>query len=208
MHKSKIISFCPAKFNTSLDELKDFLKFKLEFFEKNSDLKIINEADVLLCSENFLIKNGFHEIIKNLKNTKILVGQSNKITSFNFERKIALPIKFNDLNTLIENVIAKKNFSKNSSIKIKLYRLDKNEKKIFKDKKYVQLTEKEIQLIELLSSKKTPISKEKILSEVWQYAEDADTHTVETHIYRLRKKIKSSFSDDKFIFNNEKGYLI
>ncbi len=184
------------------------MKFKLEFFEKNSDLKIINDEDILLCNEDFLIKNGFYEIIKNSKNTKILVGQSNKIASFNFERKITLPIKFDDFNTLIENVIVKKNFSKNSSIKVKLYRLDKNEKKIFKDKKYVQLTEKEIQLIELLSSKKTPISKEKILSEVWQYAEDADTHTVETHIYRLRKKIKSSFSDDKFIFNNEKGYLI
>jgi len=208
MHKNKIISFCPTNFNTSLDELKDFLKFKLEFFEKNSDLKIINDEDILLCNEDFLIKNGFYEIIKNSKNTKILVGQSNKIASFNFERKITLPIKFDDFNTLIENVIVKKNFSKNSSIKVKLYRLDKNEKKIFKDKKYVQLTEKEIQLIELLSSKKTPISKEKILSEVWQYAEDADTHTVETHIYRLRKKIKSSFSDDKFIFNNEKGYLI
>ena len=77
-----------------------------------------------------------------------------------------------------------------------------------KDKSYVLLTEKEIQLLELFLSYKKPISKNKILDEVWKYSEDTDTHTVETHIYRLRKKIKSKFLDEDFILNDKNGYLL
>jgi len=70
------------------------------------------------------------------------------------------------------------------------------------------LTEKEIQLLELFLNIKKPISKNKILSSVWNYATDADTHTVETHIYRLRKKIFDKFVDEKFILNNKDGYYL
>ena len=62
------------------------------------------------------------------------------------------------------------------------------------------LTEKEIQLFELFLNSKGSISKEVILSKVWQYADDADTHTVETHIYRLRKKIKKFNFQMKTLF--------
>ena len=70
------------------------------------------------------------------------------------------------------------------------------------------MTEKEIQLLELLLKKDRPISKNIILSSVWNYSEDADTHTVETHIYRLRKKISDKFTDEKFILNNKDGYYL
>ena len=70
------------------------------------------------------------------------------------------------------------------------------------------LTEKEIQLIELFLNSKKPISKNKILSLVWNYSSDADTHTVETHIYRLRKKINEKFADGKFILNDKEGYFL
>ena len=73
---------------------------------------------------------------------------------------------------------------------------------------FVVLTEKEIQLIELFLYSKKPISKDKILSSVWNYSSDADTHTVETHIYRLRKKINEKFLDSKFILNNKEGYYL
>ena len=86
--------------------------------------------------------------------------------------------------------------------------LNKNEKKLFKSKEYIVLTEKEIQLIELLLDKNKPITKDNILSSVWNYASDADTHTVETHIYRLRKKIADKFMDEKFILNNKNGYYL
>ena len=70
------------------------------------------------------------------------------------------------------------------------------------------LTEKEIQLLELFLKNKKPISKNKILSSVWNYSSDADTHTVETHIYRLRKKINDKFSDENFIVNTKDGYSL
>ena len=72
---------------------------------------------------------------------------------------------------------------------------------------FILLTEKEIQLLELFLKNNKAINKNVILNEVWKYAADADTHTVETHIYRLRKKIKDKFSDENFILNNKNGYL-
>ena len=148
------------------------------------------------------------EIFKRSNKIKILAYNSDKEKSDIFDDKIFLPTKFEEINQIIENSVVKKNFSKNSSIKIKDYILDKNEKKLLKDKTYVLLTEKEIQLLELLLSYNKPISKKKILDEVWKYSEDADTHTVETHIYRLRKKIKSKFLDEDFILNHKSGYLL
>ena len=68
--------------------------------------------------------------------------------------------------------------------------------------------EKEIQFIELFLDNTKPISKDKILSSVWNYSVDADTHTVETHIYRLRKKLTKKFMDDSFISNNKDGYFL
>ena len=145
---------------------------------------------------------------KNSNKIKILVFSSNKIKPDIFADKIRLPARIKDINFIIENSVIKKNFSKNSSIKIKNYILDKNEKKLISEKKYIFLTEKEIQLLELFLSHKKPISKNMILDQVWKYSEDADTHTVETHIYRLRKKIKSNFLDENFILNNKDGYSI
>ena len=81
-------------------------------------------------------------------------------------------------------------------------------KKIKKKDLSLILTEKEIQLLELFLNNPKPISKDKILSMVWNYSSNADTHTVETHIYRLRKKINDKFSDETFILNNKQGYYI
>ena len=129
-------------------------------------------------------------MLQNSKIIKILVRYNNEIKSSNFNDNILLPTSVKTVNNVVEKSIIKKKFSANSSIKIKDYILDKNEKKLLLNETYVLLTEKEIQLLDLFLINKKPINKEKILSQVWQYSEDADTHTVETHIYRLRKKIK------------------
>ena len=81
-------------------------------------------------------------------------------------------------------------------------------KKLSKLNNFIFLTEKEVQLIELFINYKKPVSKDNILSSVWNYSADADTHTVETHIYRLRKKILEKFMDEKFILNNKEGYYL
>ena len=125
-----------------------------------------------------------------------------------FSSLFSLPIKFEEINNTVENLIAKNSFLKNSSIKIKNYILNKNEKKLLKEESFISLTEKEVQLLELFVQNNQPLNRNKILNEVWKYSEEADTHTVETHIYRLRKKIKSNFNDNNFILNNKNGYYL
>ena len=208
MHKINVLAFGSSNFNTSLEELKDHLNFKLTTIERNIDLKLFEDYDVLFCHEDFVKEESSLEILKNSNKIKILAFSSNNIKSDIFTDKINLPTSIKDINFVIENSIIKKNFSKNSSIKIKNYILDKNEKKLINGKDYILLTEKEIQLLELFLSYKKPINKDTILSQVWKYSEDADTHTVETHIYRLRKKIIDKFRDEKFILNNKNGYYL
>ena len=77
-----------------------------------------------------------------------------------------------------------------------------------RDNLFITITEREIQLIELLFNEKKPITKNILLKQIWKYSEGADTHTVETHIYRLRKKILAKFNDDSFIINSKTGYSI
>tara|TARA_B100000579_G_scaffold433984_1_gene453835 strand:- start:833 stop:1459 length:627 start_codon:yes stop_codon:yes gene_type:complete len=208
MHKINVLSFGSKNFNISLKELKDHLNFKLTTIDTDIELKSFDSYDILLCHQDFFKNNSSSEILKKSNKIKILACNLDKKKFDIFSDKIFLPAKLDEINKIIENSIVRKNFSKNSSIKVKNYILDKNEKKLLRDKSYVLLTEKEIQLLELFLSYNKPISKNKILDEVWKYSEDADTHTVETHIYRLRKKIKLKFADEKFILNNTKGYLL
>ena len=208
MHKINLLAFGSKNFNTSLEELKDHLSFKLTTIDKNVETKLFEDYDVLFCHQDFLEENQSAELFKNSNKIKILALSSNKIKSDIFDDKIYLPASVEDINFIIGNLVIKKNFLNNSSIKIKNYILDKNEKKLINGKNYIFLTEKEIQLLELFLSYKKPISKNIILNQVWKYSQDADTHTVETHIYRLRKKIKSKFSDEDFILNNKSGYLL
>ena len=136
---------------------------------------------------------------------KVCVSNKKKLI-FKCDAVVQLPTTLKEINNTLENIFAKKKFVKNSSIKVKNYLLDKNEKKLIKNSKSIILTEKEVQLIELLLNNHKPLSKDDILSSVWNYSADADTHTVETHIYRLRKKINQKFTDEEFILNSKNGY--
>ncbi len=164
--------------------------------------------EIHLFHENFLKENQEILTKKKLGVIKILATSRDINHVENIDGIINLPTTINELNNIIEKVVAKKKFNKNSSIKINDYLLDKNEKKISKNNIFVTLTEKEIQLLELLLKNKNPVSKNVILSTVWNYSTDADTHTVETHIYRLRKKIHDKFYDEDFILNNKNGYSL
>ena len=126
----------------------------------------------------------------------------------NFDANLELPTSIKEINIIVESTSAKKRFNKNSSIEVKSYLLNKNEKKLSKLENFISLTEKEVQLLELLLNSEKPISKDDILSSIWNYSSDADTHTVETHIYRLRKKITDKFMDEKFILNGKEGYYL
>ena len=210
MHTFNALSFGSTNFNTSLEELKAHLNFKLKSIEIEKELteEINKNYELIIFHQDCLRHNSIIKILEKSEKIKILATNDLTKKTDYFNDIILLPIKVSELNRVIANSIIKKNFNKNSSIFIKKYKLDKNEKKLIKDKKSILLTEKEIQLLELLLSNKESISKNKILEEVWKYSKSADTHTVETHIYRLRKKIKSTFLDENFILNNKEGYLL
>ena len=88
------------------------------------------------------------------------------------------------------------------------YIIDKNERKIKKDNLELQLSEKEINFLVLFSINNKPINRDEVLKKVWNYSSQIETHTLETHIHRLRKKIFAKFKDNNFIKNNDKGYYI
>ena len=200
MHQLKVLILGPTSFYDTLNELKPFLKFN-SITEKNS-----SDFDVILFHEDALNDKEENKIIHNSNSLKVCAS-SNK-PSNSYDAFLKIPSSLKEINFTVENVVAKKAFSRNSSIEIKKYLLNKNEKKLSNDENEIILTEKEIQLLELFLNNKKPISKDKILSSVWKYSSDVDTHTVETHIYRLRKKINEKFSDENFIVNTKDGYSL
>ena len=208
MHKLNVLIIGPSHFVNTLNELKTFLKFNLFSNRNKLPVMIPDNIDVLIC-HNQDIQN-FKKInnLDKLQIIKILASNSKDKELEIFDHVINLPTTLNDLNKVVEQAAIKKKFHQNSSIKVKDYLLDKNEKKLIKNDKSIILTEKEIQLIELFSKKNVPLSKNLILSTVWHYSSEADTHTVETHIYRLRKKINKLFEDENFIVNTKDGYKL
>ena len=202
MHKLNVKILGPASFVSTLNELKIYLKFNPSINDLNDN------PNAILFHINALQDINQKNYIDSKDSIKICVGKKNELKD-NFDANLELPTTLKEINTIIENTVAKKKFNKNSSISIKKdYLLNKNEKKLSKSSDFIILTEKEIQLLELFLNSKKPLSKDYILSSVWNYSSDADTHTVETHIYRLRKKIAEKFVDQNFILNNKNGYYL
>ncbi len=166
-----------------------------------------NKSNIILFHVDALLDKKLKKYIHNNKSIKICAGSRQDLKG-DYDAILELPTTLKEINSIVENTVAKKKFNLNSSIAVKNYLLNKNEKKLLRSDNYIILTEKEVQLIELFLNSKKSISKDFILSSVWNYASDADTHTVETHIYRLRKKIGEKFLDEKFILNNKKGYYL
>ena len=202
MHKLYVRILGPSSFVSTLNELKKFLKF-------NSSLDNLKDnPNVILFHIDALKDKKQKDFITSKDSIKICVGKKEDFLN-PYDAYLELPATLKEINTLVESTVAKKKFTKNSSIEIKSYFLNKNEKKLFKSNNFIILTEKEVQLLELFLNKKDqPVSKEDILSSVWNYSSEVDTHTVETHIYRLRKKINDEFMDEKFILNNKEGYYL
>ena len=211
MHPSNKISIlCIADndFNNSLSELKEHLNFNLSFIRENKIDGQSLKYDILLIHESILKDKSVLKLINETSLNKILIAKSKNLKDLKYDEKLNIPLNINELNKKVIELNVKNKFLINSSIKIKDYILDKNEKKLKKNDSFIIVTEKEIQLLELLFNKKKFLKKKTILETVWKYASDADTHTVETHIYRLRKKIIDKFKDDNFIMNSKEGYKI
>ena len=168
-----------------LSEIREYLNFEILHVDKNK-LKEL-EFDKF---ENYLIVSSVKSV--DLKNNFVLEN---------------LPIKIDKLIQTININFLKKNFIKNSDVKIGKYKLDLNSRKIILDNLSLSLTEKELEMIIFINSNSNVTIKE-LQNNVWGYSSNLETHTVETHIYRLRKKMKDKFGDDVFIQNSQKGYKI
>ena len=126
----------------------------------------------------------------------------------NNQSVINYPLSLFNLIEKINLLYLKDEFANKSKIKILEYTINMNTREIFKDKKKLKLTEREIDLLLFLNKVKEPQSIDNILKLVWKYSVEMETHTVETHVHRLRKKIVDIFDDQNFIKNNKKGYYI
>ena len=172
-----------------LFEHKDLLKFEIYNFENELDL-----------------------IQKNKKNMSVIISNK-KIMDNSIEPKSIIildnmPIKFFDLIDQINSKLLQLKYRFQSNFIIKKYKLDLNSRVMTDEKNNLKLTEREIEIILFLSNSNEPQSIDTLQKEVWGYSENLDTHTVETHVYRLRKKINEKFHDENFLISFKNGYKI
>ena len=195
-----------------IKEIKLFSKYKIKYYE---DLDLcIREAQ----KENLLVvffinaKNQQYLQKIEINNFPLIFITDSSTPKISFDNELIeqlnMPFPILEFNKRVVSLIAKNEFKKNSLITLNDYSIDKNERKIKKNNLELQLSEKEINFLILFSKSKEPISRNFVLKKVWNYSSESETHTVETHIHRLRKKILEKFGDDNFIKNNNKGYFI
>ena len=186
-----IIDF-PVLYNV-LFEVKDFLNFEVVNYEnENVFLEKIEKENSI---KNYTIVTKKFLNNKNI-NQKSIIYLDNT------------PINFISLIDKINTNLLKQRFSFQSNINIKNYTLNLNSRVISRNENELKLTEREIEIILFLNDKKKPQNINILQKEVWSYVTDLETHTVETHIYRLRKKISDKFNDNNFIVSSKEGYLI
>ena len=181
-----------------LDEIKNILPFKVYNYKDEKDY-----SDNLRITEEEK-KNSFF-IFKKINNTFLSKLSLNQNQTFIYPKN---PTDIFKLIEIINIKLIRQKYIHQSNVTLKDYILDINSREIRKDNKKLKLTEKEIDTILFLNNKKKPQSIKILLSEVWGYMSDIETHTVETHIYRLRKKILNVFKDENFIESCDEGYQI
>ena len=153
-------------------------------------------------------EKNFEKLKEEFKSKFLVISHKDKIDFVNQLRIEKTPIKINKLLEQINLKFLKDTFHLQSDIPIGIYRLNLNSRKISKNEKVIDLTEREMNLILFLKNSSTAVKIDKLQKEVWGYNSELETHTVETHIYRLRKKIKDIFQDESFILSSNKGYYI
>ena len=176
-----------------LDEIKEILSFKIIKFENEKDFKNNNDLDAVNC------------LIISKTNSKLLL---NDITDRNLLDFKDLPLSLKKILELINIKLIKLKFNQQSKVIIKGYELNLNSKLFSKDDLNLKLTEKEIKIILYLNDTKIKHNVADLQKNIWDYSANMETHTVETHIYRLRKKISDLFKDGSFILSHKKGYFI
>ncbi len=181
-------------------EVKEILKTPL--IDIYVFLFFIDDLETLELKELKKIKYPkifFSQKNENFKNIK----KDNVLSSF-----LELPINYQDLEKIIKLAILKFKFLFQSRVEIGKYKLDKNERTISYGKKSTKLTERELDIILYLFAKKEGATKQEIMKDIWSHGEEIDSHTYETHLYRLRQKFQNKLNDKKFISIKDGKYFI
>ena len=185
-----------SDFYDIISELKEHIDYELlkfenkkVFFEQYKSKSISIENSILVVAEN-----EYNLFAKNINEDQII--------------KYRPPI---NIFTFIENLnvrFIQKKYQEQSNINVKDYFLDINSRELKKEKISLKLTERETDMILFLNNSQKPVNVTTLEREIWQHSSELETHTVETHIYRLRKKIKAEFGNDNLIKSNKNGYTI
>ena len=183
----KLIIFRYQELFNILEEIKENFEFKLEFCEKERELENLennNLSDYLVITKKKL---------STLKK-QIIIDK--------------IPININDLIQTFNINFLKSKFTEQSKIDLGRYNLDLNSRILNQNEKELELTEKESSILIFLKQSKDPVKIDQLQEKVWGYKSELETHTVETHVYRLRKKINDKFYDNEFIISDKKGYFL
>ncbi len=178
-------------------EIKDYFNYEVNTFNKKKDLiKKIDEDKKFIDNSIILVNQKDFPALKSKTGEK----QIYCIVKF--------PIKISNLIDQLNARLIQQNYSAKSNIIINKYILDINSRILKKSDNELKLTEREIDTIIFLKKENKPVKVDTLQKKVWKYGENLETHTVETHIYRLRKKIKDTFEDNLFIQSKKDGYII
>ena len=185
MIKNKLFIYGNFILYNILNELNEYLNFEIyNVTEKNLMIKFKNDYNFLLLTQ---------EIVNNISN-QILINN--------------YPLNIKKLTEKINTQFLKQNFNNKSKFRFGNYLMDLNSRELMFNKIKIKLTQKETEIILFLCNANKPINIKDLQKKVWDYKKELDTHTVETHIYRLRKKIFLNFKIDDLIIFNQKGYQI
>ena len=197
-----------------LEEIKDNLSFKVVNFSSTDNfLKFLNENKLdkknffiitNISNKDFFLKKNFFDV----KNIFFMSPKNRKIDIENNFNIFKYPV---DIYNLIEKIniqLIKYKYNFQSKIKVKNYSLDLNSRIISKGDNILKLTEREMDIIIFLNESNLPQKINALQNQVWGYSSELETHTVETHVYRLRKKIYDNFKDQYFIISTDTGYFI
>jgi DNA-binding response OmpR family regulator len=186
MNSQSLIVYKLSSLYHILEEIYLDLNFKIIFVDNEESLK---------------------DRIKRLKNY-LIISDKNYLDLSNLFVLDNIPTSIFKLLEKLNIQFLKLQFNNQTEIKIDKYFINLNSREISINDVAVKLTEKEISIIFYLAKSSKPVRINELQEKVWNYNFDTETHTVETHIYRLRKKILRAFSDSEFITSNKNGYKI
>ena len=207
MIKNSIIIFKYDSLYQIFTEIKNNFSFEIKnYSSEDLDNKDLSNSIILskFSYKDFLFKK--RKI--NEKKIIFLLKKNEDSSIFNKNQYIFYPFYIYDLLEKINIELIKQKYNDQSSINILNYSLDLNSRIISKHESKIKLTEREVEIILFLNENNNPQKVNVLQNEVWGYSSELETHTVETHIYRLRKKIADTFKDKNFIISSDDGYLI